>query len=291
MTWRSGDWEVACEELGGRLTRVARRGRDLLTAPHLPGGVFTPPDARWGEYETRSVYGYDDCWPSLEVSVWPGRGRTVRDHGELCWLPWTLGEERGTLVGRVADPEGGWSFTRTLSCPEGALRFEFRCTNNGQAPLCMSWAGHALVPPGAVRELSLPDCETVRLEYPPDKSAITGGVPIAARGVWPWLSSLPSGAAVMLVLRNCRSPELSIELDGLRWRLLIEGVARPSLGLWHNLAGYPPEPGLEREELGVEWMLTPECLLEQAAANGSAVVLPPGGELRWTVTWTIEEIP
>lgn len=287
-TWRDGDWRVDCEHSGGRLGRIAWRGRDLLTGPHLPGGVFFPPDPRWGQYETRPVYGYDDCWPSLETSSWPGRGTAVRDHGELCWLPWSVVVQQASLLASVADPEGEWLFSRTLSCDDGALRFDFTCRNTGDRPLCMGWAGHALVPPGAVVGLCLPNCEAVRQEYPSVAPA-QNRAPTTAGAVWPWLSSLSPGEAVMLVLPNCHSPALTIALDGLRWRLTIEEVPGPSLGLWYNRGGYPPEPGPSRDEFGVEWMLTAECLLKQAVQNGSAITLSPEQELHWTVIWSIEE--
>lgn len=285
--WRRCDWEVESDPDGGRLTRVCWRGRSLLTGPHLPGGTFTPPDPAWGEYETRPVFGYDDCWPSLEVSAWPGRDRRVRDHGELCWLRWALDASPEALQGRVADPDGEWSFRRVLSCDAGALRFDFTVRNMGSRPLAMTWAGHALVRPGNVRSLKLPACRSVTREYPPPSSRFAGG----AADVWSALLALPDNEPAMLVLRHCLESEFRVDFDGFLWRVEIQGVERPSLGLWYNPGAYPPEPGLQREEFGLEWMLTPECLLEDAAANGNAMMVAPRDELRWAVTWSIEETP
>lgn len=282
--WQQGDWAVECDPEGGRLTRVAWRGRDLLTRPHLPEGVFTAPDPKWGEFETRPVFGYDDCWPSLEVSAWPGRDQPVRDHGELCWRRWSAAPTGLALRAAVSEP-GDWVFSRDLSCPDGALRFDFAVTNTGDCPLTMSWAGHALLPPGDVRGLVLPECQTIAQEFP----AAFATVGLEPAKVWPYLAALPRGEAVMLVLRNCRAPEFTVVLDGLRWRSAIEGVPQPSLGLWYNHGGYPPQPGLERSEFGLEWLLTPECVLEQAAQRGTAITLAPQQVLRWAVTWSIEE--
>jgi hypothetical protein len=283
--WQRGDWEVTCDSQGGRLAQLSWRGRKLLTPSPpspLPRGEGRE---RWGDYETRPVFGYDDCWPSLEVSPWPGRGRTVRDHGELCWVAWTV--EAGESLRAVAtDPEGDWVFARELSVVAGALRFDFVCANTGAEPLCMSWAGHALVPPDAVRELALPDCERVRWEWPPGCGF--EDEPASAQDVWPFLRQR-EGEAVMLVLEHCASPTVTVALDGVRWTLAIEGVARPSLGLWHNTGAYPPEPGLERHEFGLEWMLTPECVLEQAVRSGSAITLAPHASHRWSVIWSLEE--
>ncbi|NSW58346.1 MAG: hypothetical protein HPY44_20245 [Armatimonadetes bacterium] len=284
--WRQGDWEVECDLDGGRLTRVCWRGHSLLTGPHMPGGTFTPPDPKWGEYETRPVFGYDDCWPSLEVSLWPGRDRTVRDHGEVCWLPWEIDAGQDALRGTVADSGGEWSFARVLSCDAGALRFDFTVANTGSRPLAMSWAGHALAPPGNVRYLDLPTCRHIRWEWPQERA--TGDTGVQSADVWPFLREL-EGQAVMLVLDHCAAPVVTVGLDGARWTLAIEGVERPSLGLWYNPGAYPPEPGLEREEFGLEWMLTPECSLQDAAANGNAMMVAPRDELRWAVTWSVKE--
>ena len=287
MLWRQGDWEIECDSAGGRLTRAAWRGRSLLTQPHLPGGVFVAPDPKWGEYETRPVFGYDDCWPSLAVSAWPGRDRLVRDHGELCWLEWAVTAGADALQATAADPAGEWTFTRTLSCLGIALRFDFLCTNTGQRPLCMSWAGHALVLPASVHDLLLPEFERVRCDYPAESGR--ENEPADAAQVWPFLKALPRGEAVMLVLEHCQSPALTVLFDGARWTMAIEGVERPSLGLWYNAGGYPPEPGLQREEFGLEWMLTPECALEQAAPSGTAIIVAPGEACCWAVIWSLEE--
>jgi hypothetical protein len=91
----------------------------------------------------------------------------------------------------------------------------------------------------------------------------------------------------MLVLERCAAPALTVALEGARWHMAVEGFTRPSLALWYNRGGYPP--GCEREEFGIEWMLTPQCLLEDAAAHGSAITLAPGESHRWAVIWSIEE--
>lgn len=283
--WRHGDWEVECDRYGGRLTRVAWRGHSLLTATHVPPGGFRPPAPEWGEYETRPVFGYDDCWPSLEVSAWPGRGRAVRDHGELCWLQWELEPSADAFTAIARDPGGGWSFARQLSVREGALCFDFTCTNTGNERLLMGWAGHALIPTALVRDLVLPPCQRVRCDFPVDQTRPDTG--LCAADVWPSLQQR-EGEAIMLILERCREPEVAVVLDGLRLSLSLAGVPEPSLGLWYNPRGYPPGAGLQRDEFGVEWMLTPECLLEDAARHGTAVAVAPGASVSWSVSWSAE---
>jgi hypothetical protein len=105
------------------------------------------------------------------------------------------------------------------------------------------------------------------------------------------LASLPRSKAVILVLRHCHTAEFTVALERLRWRLAIKGVLRPAPGLWYNNGGYPPEPGLERAELGLEWMLTPECSSEDAVHHGGAITLAAQQARRWAVIWIIEEKP
>jgi len=95
----------------------------------------------------------------------------------------------------------------------------------------------------------------------------------------------------MLVLADCQAPVVEVTLDGLRWTLAVGGVQRPALGLWYNRRGYPPGEGLARDEFGVEWMLTPECRLDEAVRHDTAWTLAPGESRGWSVTWRIEAIP
>ena len=54
---------------GGRLDRLTYNNINLLT---VEPDKFQPPQSDYGEYETRPVYGYDDCFPSVETCKFPG---------------------------------------------------------------------------------------------------------------------------------------------------------------------------------------------------------------------------
>ena len=69
----SGLWEIEClPEDGGRIATLRFAGRDFLTRAPDP---FTPPAGDFGNYETRPVYGYDDCFPSVDPCTYPARER------------------------------------------------------------------------------------------------------------------------------------------------------------------------------------------------------------------------
>jgi hypothetical protein len=266
------------------------RGRELLTNPHLPEGVFRPPGEEWGAYETRPVFGYDDCWPSLDPSPWPGRDQLVRDHGELCWQKWAIAAAPEALTCSAVSPDASWTFSRCSSVRHGALQIDFACRNTGSRPLLVNWAGHALVPPAAVQGLELPECRHITVDHAPG-SVGPDVSPRQAGDIWACLSACPAGQAVMLVLHDTSSSRLSIALDGARWEWFLGGVPRPALGLWYNRRGYPREGRLARDEFGVEWMLAGPTRLEDAVNQGSAIKVLPGETYCWSLQWRISALP
>lgn len=136
---------------GARLRRLQYDGVDLLTTPPA---VFRPPSRDYGRYETRPVYGYDDCFPTVDpCDDWP-------DHGELCWLPW-----RGSIKECSVHSEK-WPvvFTRRLTFGERSLLWSFAAANHGDQPLAAQHVMHALMPLDQITatDLALP-------EVPPGK--------------------------------------------------------------------------------------------------------------------------
>ena len=62
---QTGNWHVSClPKDGGRLKKLSYAGHNLLTGKPM---VFRPPSENYGRYETRPVYGYDDCFPTVDV--------------------------------------------------------------------------------------------------------------------------------------------------------------------------------------------------------------------------------
>lgn len=283
IVWQDGNWEVRCDpEDGGRIGSIRWQGRELLTRPHLVGGRFQAPAGDYGDYETRPVFGYDDCWPCLEACRWPGTGRKVRDHGELVWLEWEALADSGVMVARVSDTSAGWQFERRTLNHDGALVFEYACANTGSAPFPMSWAGHVLVPPSSVTELSLPGFGFLH-----QGSAHGGACLQMPDDVWSYLASLPTGEAAFLVLGDLTTHCVQLQFDDLNWRWSVEGISRPAIGLWYNRSGYPGSGELAREEFGIEWMTSPVCALDSFPQASDAVVVEPGAEHSWRMRWEI----
>src|SRR5664279_3911135 len=72
-----GNWYVQClPEDGARISVLRYEGQDLLTA--IPSS-FKAPDKFHGEYEIRPVYGYDDCFPTVESCLSLDKSIEYRD--------------------------------------------------------------------------------------------------------------------------------------------------------------------------------------------------------------------
>ena len=68
--FQSGSWRMECDLAdGARIRRLRFQEADLLTAKPE---AFRPPQADYGRYETRPVFAYDDCFPTVEQCAhWP----------------------------------------------------------------------------------------------------------------------------------------------------------------------------------------------------------------------------
>ncbi|MDZ7718302.1 MAG: hypothetical protein U5K72_05720 [Balneolaceae bacterium] len=111
-TFENESWFVEFEpDDGARISRLCYHGFDLLTTGP---DHFKPPSKDFGEYETRPVFGYDDCFPSVEACRYPGLEWVVPDHGELCWLEWNAEVQSDKIVFSVESEVLPIIFKRTL---------------------------------------------------------------------------------------------------------------------------------------------------------------------------------
>jgi hypothetical protein len=250
-----GRWEIECDlSNGARITRLCFDGKDLLTTRPAD---FRPPNADYGQYETRPVYGYDDCFPTVEVcGQWP-------DHGELCWLNWS-----GTPVAcGVVSALAPLQFSRRLSFEANRLRWNFTVENTGVTPFPVQHVMHPLMP--------LRDIDSIKLP---------AGDGYDARQVAADLLALPLGNARMFFLKNVSEGEVRV---GFRWGLQLamrfSTIQFPTLGIWWNNQGYPDEPGLRRSECAFEPVPGPNSML----SSGTTMTVPAQGKLTWQIDWEV----
>lgn len=244
-----GPWRLECDLAdGARITTLQYDGTDLLTAAPA---AFHPPRTDYGRYETRPVYGYDDCFPTVEACLgWP-------DHGELCWLPW-----QGTPADcSVRSRRWPVVFRRRLEFAARTLTWSFSLTNEGGHPLPFQHAMHPLMPLDRIASLELPSADAARQ-----------------------LRAAPRGTARMLYINDVPEGRFAVAfLDGPRLEVTFPKTLFPTLSIWWNNRGYPDEDGLRRCECAFEPTPGRNTHLEE----GTTLTSQPHGTMSWAVTWNM----
>ncbi len=278
-------------EDGARITRLTFAGFDLLTrAP----ARFRPPKRNYGLYETRPVFGYDDCFPSVDACRFPGRNWRVPDHGELCWLPWTAQPARGGLRFSVQSQKLPLSFSRTMLFSENRLTWQFAVRSQAADPLPFQHIMHPLMPLEEIdlAALRLPDCGMVYDEVSKrpaaGKADLGHGSGAGAWNIQHILGSAAPGEFRMPVMRGIKSGRFTIGfINGMRLRVKFPRKYFDSLGIWWNNRGYPDEPGRRRCECAFEPIPGPASSLARAVHAGAALIVKPGKSMAWKVEWEI----
>ncbi len=288
--FQSGKWFMqAAPHDGARITRLAYDGFGLLTA--VPKR-FRPPKKDYGLYEKRPVFGYDDCFPSVDAGRFPGRSWRIPDHGELCWLPWKAQPAHGGLRFAVASQRLPLAFNRTMLFFDNRLSWQFEVRSEAAGPLTFQHVMHPLMPLDAIdlAALRLPDCDMVYDEISKrpagDKAKPIHGSRSSALNIQRLLVSTPPGKFRMLVLRGIKSGGFTIGFNnGMRLRVKFPRRYFNSLGVWWNNRGYPDEPGLRRCECAFEPIPGRASSLARAVRSGGAMIVQPGQNLAWKVEW------
>ena len=248
-------WHIAGDlHDGARITRLRFGSLDLLTAAP---DAFRAPRTDYGSYETRPVYGYDDCFPTVDAcDGWA-------DHGELCWLPWN-----GALLDcQVRSRRLPLTFRRQLDFGPRSLMWRFSVLNDGDAPVPVQHVMHPLMPLDQVVAIRLPQ-----------------GTSYDAATVARDLLALPKGRHTMLFLNGVSEGCFRLEFRaGPSLTVSFDRQLFPTLGIWWNNGSYPDEPGLRRVECAFEPIPGPDSRL----SNGTTLVIPPRTTTVWQVRWEL----
>ncbi|OGV78465.1 MAG: hypothetical protein A3K18_11130 [Lentisphaerae bacterium RIFOXYA12_64_32] len=276
-------WQVEydlCD--GAHITRLTFQGQDLLTtAP----AAFRPPLKDYGRYETRPVYGYDDCFPTVDACTAPWDATiALPDHGELCWSDaWAVVEDREGLSFSVNATIWPARFTRRLVFRDSTLEWHYDVANNADAPLPFIHVAHALLPRQHITRIDLPPFGELFDEMhgcvlaPPD-----------AHGVAERLLAVPRGAATMLLLRRVAQGRVTAEFaHGLRLEIGFDPALFPTLGIWWNNGGYPAEAGCRRTECAFEPIAGVLSSLSKSLETGPVMTIRPRTATSWVITWRL----
>ncbi len=282
-TFKTGPWELDyMPSDGARLSRLTFEGQDLLTTAPAD---FRAPQADYGKYELRPVYGYDDCFPSIRACEHPQQaGAAVADHGEVCWLDWdvTPGEDR--LDCKVASKaHHGISFRRSVIFTDDCLTWEIEVTNETDADFAFIHVIHPLMPPTKITSVKLPDFGTAISEMQDGiKLPCQTGVDLAA-----YLMSQPIGSADFMLLKDVKSGLVELGWEGgFTLALEFDPQMMPVLGIWWNRRGYPAEDGIQRSECAFEPLPSYTSSLNEAFA-GKHLTAPAGQSKKWQLNWRI----
>ena len=280
-TFRYKNWEVVyTPEDGARLDKLAYNGVDLLTTEP---GTFRPPKTDYGSYETRPVYGYDDCFPSVEECAYPGSSWQVPDHGEVCWLSWNCERHTDRLLFSVESEALPVVFHREMRFAENTLIWSFLVRNKSDRMLPFQHVIHPLMPLSQIKEVQLPPFDSVYDEI--GQKTLNLKQPEEVRA---FLADQSIGTANMLFLRKIKEGKLSLTFRaGLTLEMTFPSALFPSIGIWWNNAGYPDEPGIRRDECAFEPIPGLNSRLSDAHKNGLCLNLPSEGETSWQIEWKI----
>jgi hypothetical protein len=278
-----GNWYAECmPDDGARISILQYRGKDLLTTmPRL----FNPPGTYHGEYETRAVYGYDDCFPTVDPCTHPTELVECRDHGELCWNKWQARFSDNSLFCYTKCNRPPVSFKRTLDFRSDSIIWQYEVVNFAAKQVPFLHVMHALLPLNEISYIHFPAFEKVTDENSGDDLAIVNPGELSK-----FLLMAEKGTYRMLLLRNITGNLLKIHyLNGIKLEINFPLELFPTLGIWWNNCGYPNEEGLRRCECAFEPISGTCSNLSVSYRDGAYMRTEPGQSLEWEVTWKIIE--
>lgn len=265
---------------GGRISRLKYGDIDLLT---VEPENFTPPKEDYGLYETRPVYGYDDCFPSVDSSHFPGSDWKIPDHGEVCWLPWEIEQESDNLTFKVNSVKLPVKLIRKMNFSKDKLIWSFSVENYGKDKIPFQHVMHPLMPLKDITNIELPDFEMVYDDIDQNTLPLKGQEPVKQ-----FILSRPSNSTHMLFLQNIKEGKMSWEyLNKLRIESHFSKELFPSIGIWWNNNKYPDEENCRRNECALEPTPGLNSVLSDAFQEGKCLAVNPGESFNWEITWQI----
>jgi len=274
-------WYIKClPDDGGRISVLQYAGKNLLTSKP---GPFQPPVKDYGEFERRPVYGYDDCFPSVDPCTYPGLNTQVRDHGELCWRQWYVEQRNNNVICTVKCPVPKALFRRTLEFNDSRLKWKFDVTNLSESGFSFLHVMHALMPLSEIQQIDLPCFDRVIDERTSEQINFSNSEELEA-----YLMKIKPGSFGMFLLRNPGMGFFKVKLrNGLTKKVAYNIDLFPTLGIWWNNSGYPDEKGLRRSEFALEPIPGSCSNLEISWKDGICLKAEPGKSISWNINWEL----
>ena len=280
-TFRYGPWLVEyTPEDGARLNRLCYDNYDLLTREPQS---FKAPAADYGEYEKRPVYGYDDCFPSVEVTSFPGIRWEIPDHGEVCWLKWDYIEKKDRLIFDTRSRVIPAQIRREMVFTDYRITWNFEVNNEGNRKLPFQHVMHPLMKLDDISGIFLPGFKSVY-----DR---TNNKNLNLKNTYEvneFLLNQPPGTECMLFLRQVNEGKMSwVYKNSLLLKVTFPSDFFPSIGIWWNNNGYPSEKAIQRNECAFEPIPGSSSVLSEAYEEKSCLEVLPKKKFKWQITWEI----
>jgi hypothetical protein len=279
-----GPWHVEYMPLdGGRISRLKYVDIDILT---VRPNIFMPPKKKYGRYETRPVYGYDDCFPSIDPCIYPGSRWIIPDHGEVCWLEFSHHKGENYLLFEVESKNLPVRLYREMIFGEDNLVWSFKVENLGENNLPFQHVVHPLMPLRNITDLKFPEYESLFDDINKKDISLDG-----TSSLKEFLLSRPLGSTHMLFARNINSGKMSWEfLDKIRITAEFSSELFPSIGIWWNNEKYPDEDNCRRSECAFEPVPGLNSRLTDAIKDGMELMVSPGDIFEWKIVWHLNII-
>jgi hypothetical protein len=276
-----GNWFVSCiPEDGARISSLKFDGHDLLTSVQ---GTFKIPQKNYGEYELRPVYGYDDCFPTVDTCKYPTENFECRDHGQLCWQSWKVKKEINKLICSTDCTRPKVTFIRTLEFDGNKLNWRFEVINNSKVPVVFLHVMHALMPLREIKGIKVGGFKKVVDEEKSIELNLKDSDDVNA-----FLLNLKPGSYKMLLLKEISHGFIDLDfINGIKLQINYDLKSFPLLGIWWNNEAYPDEDGLRRSECAFEPIPGTCSNLEKSYKDGTCLEVVPGKKLNWTIYWNI----
>lgn len=277
-----GDWDIEyLPHDGARISVLKYAGYDLLTSEPID---FRPPGKFSGEYETRPVYGYDDCFPTVDACTYPGAEFVCRDHGEICWQNWHTEVGANTLICSTDCWQPAVSFKRVLTFDQNRLTWRFELVNKSEVRCVFLHVMHALLPLRQITGFEIPECRKIIDEINSEETGLK-----SSSEVGEYLKAFHPGSFGMLLLKEITAGIMVLRFrSGVNLEINFNPVLFPTLGIWWNNGGYPAE-GQRRTECAFEPIPGACSDLAKSFREGIYLSVEPGEKTCWEIIWTIRQ--
>jgi len=274
-----GKWDIQCLPYdGARIAALRYEDQDLLTANP---SKFKVPEKFYGEYETRPVYGYDDCFPTVDPCKSPDQSTDYRDHGELCWLQWNVKVDGKLLICSTFCAKPKVTFNRILEFSGDKLTWKFEVINTSGEKYRFLHVMHALMPLNQIQSIQLPafsKCidDVNSVDLPLD----------TPQKMEDHLLAIKPDQFEMLLLRDINAGKVKLGFkENLSLEVSFDNKLFPTLGIWWTNAGYPAESGLKRTECAFEPIPGTCSNLFDTVKDGVSLIAEPGETIKWEIIW------